>query len=138
MNSRDLHQHMWAQALDLLDRADKMHRQFFQPDRQKTGRPGWAPPVDIFETDRELLVVVALPGVAAGDVQVAFDGVTLAVVAERPLPVAGHGAIRRLEIPHGRFERRIDLNGLAVELLRQEITNGCLVLLFGKRGFQGA
>ncbi|MEX0957669.1 MAG: Hsp20/alpha crystallin family protein [Burkholderiales bacterium] len=137
MNSRNLQDHMWAQALDLLDRADKMHRQFFQPVRQLKGRPGWAPPVDIFETERELLVVVALPGVAAADVHVAFDGTMLRVAAERPLPLAARGAIRRLEIPHGRFERRIDLSGVEVDFVQQEIANGCLFLLFGKRGVQG-
>lgn len=128
---------MWAQALDLLERAERMHRQFSQPNRLPGGRPCWEPPVDIFETSRELMVMTALPGVAAGDIHVAFDGRTLRIAAERALPVAAAGAIRRLEIPHGRFERRIELGDVGLDLARQEFANGCLLLLFRKQGVPG-
>lgn len=33
-----------------------------------------APPVDVLENEQEILIVVDLPGVAAGDVDVALDG----------------------------------------------------------------
>ncbi len=135
MNSRDLRDWMWAEALDLLDRADRMQRQFFQPTARAVGhRPAWEPPVDVFETDREVVILVALPGVAAENVQVGFDGAVLSVIGERALPEQQTAAIRRLEIPHGRFERHIELAGRPLELVRQELANGCLALLFAKRG----
>jgi HSP20 family protein len=37
-------------------------------------------------------------------------------------------ALHRLEIPYGRFERRIALPGGRYELLERSYTNGCLVL----------
>ena len=55
---------MWSEAFEMLARAERMHRQFFRPAAR--GAPvAWEPPVDILETDREVLVLVALPGVDA-------------------------------------------------------------------------
>jgi HSP20 family protein len=40
-----------------------------------------------------------------------------------------HGAaIHRLELPHGRFERRIRLPGERWQVDRSALVNGCLVL----------
>jgi HSP20 family molecular chaperone IbpA len=129
---------MWAEAVDMLDRAERMHRQFFQPTARSPGRrPLWEPPIDVFETDRELLILVALPGVAPENMQVGFDGAVLSVVGERPLPSSASAAIRRVEIPHGRFERHVELPAHALDLVRQESANGCLVLVFAKRAAQG-
>jgi HSP20 family molecular chaperone IbpA len=36
--------------------------------------------------------------------------------------------VRRLEIPYGRFERRIPLPPGQLEISAHEFTNGCLVL----------
>lgn len=42
-----------------------------------------APPVDVLENDREILIVADLPGVAAGDVDVALDGARLTIEGRR-------------------------------------------------------
>jgi HSP20 family molecular chaperone IbpA len=120
---------MWAEACELLERAERLHRQFFQP-RAGAGRgPCWEPPVDVLETDAELCILVALPGVGAEQLQVVVDGRTLAVVGERPMPGRGRpGVIRRLEIPYGHFERRIELPPGRFEIARRELADGCLVL----------
>ena len=75
MPSRDPRIWMWAEALDMMDKAERMHRQFFQPGTPAQGRrPTWQPPVDLIETADEYLVVVALPGVRPDQVQVVVDG----------------------------------------------------------------
>src|SRR5882757_3483664 len=61
MAPNDTRAWMWAEACELLDRAERLNRQFFQP--LSTRKAVWEPPVDLFETDRALWVVVALPGV---------------------------------------------------------------------------
>ncbi len=120
---------MWAEACELLERAERLHRQFFQVGRPGARRPTWEPPVDVFETQRELWILVALPGVAAERVEVALDGATLVVAGDRPMPGASRAAqIHRLEIPYGRFERRLELPGGRFQLDRREVVNGCLVL----------
>ncbi len=125
--SRDPRIWMWAEACELIDRAERMQRQFFQLGR--TAAPAWAPPVDVYETETELAILVALPGVNADQLQVAVEAGTLVVSGVRALPAAvRHAEIHRLEIPHGRFERRIELPQGLYRLEHQELTNGCLLL----------
>lgn len=120
---------MWSEAFGLLEQAERLHRQFFR--LAVTTRPEavWEPPVDVFEDDAEVLVVVAMPGVAADRVEVIREaGGALVVRGERRLPIAGtRHVIRHLEIPYGRFERRIALPAdLAIEAT--ELTHGVLVV----------
>src|SRR5438874_6800232 len=96
---------MWAEACELLDRANRLQRQFFRP---RSGA-AWEPPVDVYETADALWVVVALPGVGANQVEIAIADGAVMVTGERRLPVEARAVIHRLEIPHGRFERRIAL-----------------------------
>lgn len=124
---------MWAEACAMLERAERLQREFFQP--PGPARPAsWEPPVDLFELDGALLVVVALPGVAPSQLQLLFDGSDLVVSGERALPVESAGwAIRRLEIPTGRVERRIGLPPGRFELAEQRFADGCLTVLLRQR-----
>jgi HSP20 family protein len=115
---------MWAEACAMLERGERLRRQFFG----RSSPAAWEPPVDMFETDRELLIVVALPGVAAGQVEIVIADGVLIVAGERSLPIAGRAAIHRLEIPHGRFERRIPLPAGRYALDGRELADGCLSL----------
>jgi HSP20 family protein len=124
---------MWAEACEMLDRADRLHRQFFQvvPSHQKG--PSWEPPVDLYETADEIGILVALPGVEPANVQVVIEDGMLIVTGVRAVPAADRTAvIRRLEIPHGRFERRIELASGRYELRRRDLVNGCLLLTLRK------
>lgn len=133
MTLRDPQDWMWAEACELLERAERLHRQFFQLGSKLAPRPTWQPPTDILESEGELFILVALPGVAPADIEVLVDQTGLTVMGERHIPVAASCTlIHRLEIPHGRFERRIALDARRLELSRQEIVNGCLVLGFRK------
>ena len=123
---------MWAEACALIDRAEQLRRQFFEPARPGAMHVRWEPPVDVFETDRDVCIIAALPGVAPEDICVEMEGNTLIIVGVRPLPKRGpHAQILRLEIPYGRFERRITLSP-RLELSAREVKNGCLVLTLTK------
>jgi HSP20 family protein len=116
---------MWAEACEVLSRADGLQRQFFQPARSAS----WEPPVDIFETEAALWIVVALPGVRAEQIELLIDGADLVVTGMRSLPgELRRAAIHRLEIPSGRFERRIQLPRGRYELVERRFTEGCLSL----------
>ncbi|MEP7085111.1 MAG: Hsp20/alpha crystallin family protein, partial [Betaproteobacteria bacterium] len=124
---------MWAQACDLIDQAERMHRQFFRPVASSRSQAVWEPPVDIFEDEREIVVIVALPGVPAERVVVTAESGDLVVRAETRLPFAGmRRAVRRLEIPYGYFERRLRLPGVRLEGGTREVVNGCLILRLRK------
>jgi len=85
--------------------------------------------VDIFETEGEIAITVALPGVSADQVDILLDGSNIIIAGRRSLPAQARvSAIRRLEIPSGRFERQILLPPSAWQLRQSEFTNGCLLL----------
>jgi HSP20 family molecular chaperone IbpA len=122
---------MFAEACAMLKQAEQLHRQFFEPSREAAR---WEPPVDVFETERELTIIAALPGVAPEAVRAEIEGQMLTISGTRPLPTAGQRAnIVRLEIPYGRFERRITLSN-RLQLAARELKNGCIVLTFTKSG----
>ena len=129
MPSRDSIGWMWADACQMLERAERLQRQFFRLDFPRGARVAWEPPVDVFEDEREFVVVVALPGVAPGNAEAAIDGRTLLIRARRRVPMAErHCTIERMEIPYGYFERRLTLPPMPLELVAQQLSDGCLVL----------
>lgn len=134
MPNRDPHSWMWTEALDLLEQADRMHRQFCGLAGPAGAQARWEPPVDVVEIAAEIVVTVALPGVAPERIELQFDNGGLAIRADRPSPVrARTTVIRRLEIPYGRFERRIALPAGRYELVEQSCLHGCLELRLRKR-----
>jgi HSP20 family protein len=133
MPPRNLEAWMWAEACEALARADRLQREFF-----RLGPPGarvnWEPPVDIFETERELTIVAALPGVAQPAVEIGVaDGIIVISGERRASAGQRAAAIHRLEIPQGRFERRIALPAGRYEIAGREIRDGCLTLVLVKR-----
>lgn len=133
MSSRNPTDLMWTQACELIEQAERMHRQFFRLAASGSTRVVWEPPADVFENDAEVIIVVALPGVPAERVEVGFEAGELVVRAERRLPSAGsRGAVRQLEIPYGRFERRIRLPEALLAAATRELVDGCLTLRLAK------
>jgi HSP20 family protein len=70
---------MWADAVDLLDKMQRLHRQSFAPLRALGDMPNWEPPADMLETDLEFLIFVALPGVDLEQTDVRIENGTLVV-----------------------------------------------------------
>lgn len=133
----ELERWMWADACELLARAERIHRQFFTP-LAVEGTIGWSPPVDLYETEDELIALIALPGVAPGDVEIGLFGRTLEVRGHRRIPALARGAaIHRLEIPQGRFLLRFNLPEAGAALAAQGFEDGCLLLRLAK-STQGA
>ena len=119
---------MLAEAVELLQVADRLNRQFFQ-----IGPPGespnWEPPVDMYVNERELGLLIALPGVAPDRFEVTLEQQAIVVRGERSFGASlGPGAILRMEIPYGRFERRIRLPFGGFQMTEMLLENGCLKL----------
>ena len=98
----------------MLARAERMHRELFRPARAQARAPAgsvaWEPPVDILETENEVLVLIALPGVDVDGAQVAIEDGDLVIAGKRILPPELRTAtIHRLELPQGQFFRRLRL-----------------------------
>jgi len=123
----------------MLSRAERLQREFFAPTRAISREPVWEPPVDVLETEREILVLAVLPGVSLETLEVATDAGELVFAGVRTLPAELQTAvIHRLELPQGRFERRIRLPAGAYGVIRHSVANGCLLITVEKEGeFRG-
>lgn len=117
---------MLSEALEQLSRAERMRQQFGRQDIC------WEPPIDVLETERELLILVALPGVDPDNVETAIHDGVLVVSGQRTLPAELRNArIHRLELPQGRFERRIALPRGRYAISRF-VMDGCVALRLAK------
>lgn len=123
---------MWSEAFEVLARAERMHRQFFQP----SGSPAsvaWEPPVDVLETEDAVMVLVALPGVDFSEVKALISQGELLISGSRTYPAEMQTAIiHRLELPQGRFERRIRLPAGRYNAVHRTSSNGCLLITLQK------
>jgi HSP20 family protein len=124
---------MWTTACEMIDRAERLHRQFFQPIAAPLPELRWEPPIDITETDSEILITVALPGVDRDNMKVTVDPDGVSIVGFRPPSAIPRGSrVHRLEIPYGKFERRVRVPAARLQLGQSELANGCLTLKFSK------
>ena len=128
MSRRQLDAMMWADACAAMERAERLRRQFFHH-----GRPYWEAPIDVFETNEALIILIALPGVELDTITVTLSAGVLTVKGERPLPrELDNARIVRMEIPHGYFERRIELPPVPFEISARHLADGCLMLRLRK------
>lgn len=126
---------MLSNAVETLARAERLHQQFLnlQP-LTGTREPSWEPPIDVLETDREVLILIALPGVDPDEVVAVIDKGVLIVSGHRVLPAELRSTrILRLELPQGRFERRIRLP-IGRYTITRFAANGCVGLRLVKAG----
>jgi HSP20 family molecular chaperone IbpA len=129
MSSRfDAMSWMWSEALAALEHAERRRAQYFGLIGGRAP-PKWEPPVDVYETEEGLTIVIALPGVASDAVSLFVDSQGLVVQTERvPTAMRACRRIHRMEIPYGAYERRIDLPAGRYTLQRQQMSDGCLEL----------
>ena len=130
MRSRDIRNFMWGEALALLEQAERLQKAFSRPNEAEQS---WEPPIDVVETSEALFVHVALPGVSGEAIIVGLESDALTVSAVRGFPVTARGArLHRVEIPYGRFFRRIPLPVRSLEPAGRSFIDGCLTLAFRK------
>jgi HSP20 family protein len=130
---------MWSEACEMLARAERMHREAFRPIRTAARVPTWEPPVDVLETDRAVLVFIALPGVDPERVEAVIEDGCLLVAGLRILPAELRTAtIHRLELPQGRFERRVRLPAGRYANVRRSMADCCLLITLEKGTSRGS
>jgi HSP20 family molecular chaperone IbpA len=126
---------MWSEACEMLARAERLHRELFRPAGTEKRLPAWEPPVDLLETEFEVLALVALPGVDADNAQAVIEDGDLIIAGTRILPAELRTAtIHRLELPQGRFYRRLRLPAGRYSNVRRAAAAGCLVITLQKAG----
>ncbi len=133
MSNKDPINWMLSEAIGSLARAERMRQQFFVLQSKAGPREAcWEPPIDVLETETELLILVALPGVDPERVEAVIESGVLVVSGQRTLPAELRSArIHRLELPQGRFERQIALPAGRYAISRFAV-NGCIVFRLAK------
>ena len=127
MSTQQHYGFLWFQALQSCERAERLHRHFLRYLGPGKDTLTWESPVDVQETQDGFALSFALPGVESEDIAVSLGDGVLQVSAERRVTLVEPDAqIRRLEIPHGRFTRRLTLPRVALTLGNSRYRNGCL------------
>lgn len=93
---------------------DRLNRMFTGAYEQTLGR-GWAPPVDVFETDaHEFVIKAELPEMKREDISVTFENGVLTLSGERQAsPDSTKDRAHRIERQHGAFSRSFTLPATA-------------------------
>jgi HSP20 family protein len=123
---------------------DVVTTRFAELETMVRGTPGLAttvapfafvPPIDVIEREKELMIEVALPGVARDDVEVETQGNVLVVSGVRRGETANGVVFRHTEIPRGPFRRVIQLPPhVANEPIKVTMTNGVAYIRLNRAG----
>ena len=134
MGNRSASEWMRSEAIQMLARADRLHREAFRPvTSPRTAY--WEPPIDLLETASDVQIVAALPGVDPSGVQVFIDGDALMITGRRdPSPGMRRGVIHHMELPQGQFARRVPLPAGHYGRIDWQAENGCLTVTLRKAG----
>ncbi len=131
----------WDPFRDLVSLRDRMNRLF--EDAVSTARSGekdmistaWAPAVDIYEDENQLVLTAEIPGIAEKDIEIKVEDNTLSIMGERKLEKeTKEENYHRIERSYGSFVRSFTLpNYVDVENIRAEHENGVLKVTMPKR-----
>lgn len=101
---------------------------------QGAARP-WAPPVDILETENDLLLKADLPGVDLKDIDIHIENGTLTLKGERKYEKEEKDkGFHRLERSYGSFVRYFTLpDTVDTEHVKAEFQNGVLTVTLPKK-----
>jgi len=110
---------------------DTVNRFFTEP---TNGRP-WVPPVDIRETENELIVKADVPDVEMKDIDVRMENGALTIRGERKFEAKKEeGGWHRVERSYGRFERVFTVpETVNPEGVKADYKNGTLTVTLPKK-----
>jgi HSP20 family protein len=129
----------WEQSRGSTSLQDQVNRLFednFTRDRSgHADLATWAPPVDIYETENELVLKADLPDLQDKEIDVRVTNNTLTIRGERKfVKDVNEDNYLRIERAYGSFMRSFSLpNTVSSENIRAEYRNGVLTLHMAKR-----
>jgi HSP20 family protein len=92
------------------------------------------PPVEIYETDQDLVILAELPDFEKKDVNISFDGGQLKLSGERKVAEAEDRNYHRNERWYGRFERSFQVPvAFDAANIKAQLQNGILTVTLPKK-----
>jgi HSP20 family protein len=124
----------WDEFLELRREIDRLFASFFKRlAEEMPATPAFSPPADVYETERELVIRIGLPGVIDEDVDICLNGDQVIVQGERDMPFDAI-AYHHREWEYGRFRRIITLPfGVNSNSMRAQLNDGVLEIRLSKR-----
>ena len=127
----------WDPILGWANLHEQMNRLFADTFRGRTDSAltTWAPPADIYETERELVVKVDLPDVNEKDLDIRVENNILTIRGERKFEEkVEQENYLRVERAYGSFSRSFALsNTVNTEAIKAEYRDGVLTVRMPKR-----
>ena len=132
----------WEPFQDLLAIQERMNRLFDETLQRTRSREEedisaglWAPPVDIYETENEIVLKAELPEIDQKDIEIKVEDNTLTIRGERRFDQETKKEnYHRIERAYGKFSRSFSLpNTIDQEKIKASYKDGILKLVMPKK-----
>ncbi len=122
-------------ASSLQDQVNRLFSDVFERQSEESSLTAWAPSVDIYETEHELVVKADLPEVDPKDLDIRVENNILTIRGERKFEKnVNEENYLRVERAYGSFARSFTLaNTVNSEAIKADYQNGVLTLSIPKR-----
>jgi len=122
-------------ASSLQDQINRLFDDVFERPADESNLTSWAPAVDIFETEHELVAKADLPDIDPKDLDIRVENNILSIRGERKFESkVSQDKYLRVERAYGSFSRSFSLaNTVNSEAIKADYQNGVLTLTVPKR-----
>src|SRR5260370_23438837 len=122
-------------ATSLQDQVNRLFSDVFERKGEESSLTAWAPSVDIYESEHELVVKADLPEVDPKDLDIRVENNILTIRGERKFEKKGNEeSYLRVERAYGSFARSFTLaSTVNSEAIKADYQNGVLTLSIPKR-----
>jgi HSP20 family protein len=119
----------------LQEQLNRLFTEAFDRSSVESSITTWAPAVDIYETEHELVVKADLPDIKSEELDIRVEGNILTIRGERKFEKkVNESNYLRVERAYGSFSRSFSLaNTVNSEAIKAEYKNGVLTLTIPKR-----
>jgi HSP20 family protein len=119
----------------LQDQISRLFNETFERSSDESSITTWAPAVDIFETEHELVVKADLPDIKPEELDIRVENNILTIRGERKFEKkVNENNYLRVERSYGSFSRNFSLaSTVSTEAIKAEYKNGVLTLTIPKR-----
>lgn len=120
---------------NLQDQINRLFKETFERTGEESSLSAWAPAVDIYETEQELVVKADLPEVDPKDLDIRVENNLLTIRGERKFEKkVNEENYLRVERSYGSFARSFSLaNTVNPDAIKADFQNGVLTLSIPKR-----
>lgn len=127
--------HPFRSALTFQDQINRLFNEAFDRSSEEANLTTWAPAVDIYETEHQLVVKADLPDVKPEDLDIRVENNILTIRGERKFEKkVNEENYLRVVRSYGSFSRSFSLaNTVNAEAIQADYKNGVLTLTIPKR-----